>query len=42
MVRLGARVARFFGTAKVRAQIVIIAVVVNLTRLARLANVTAT
>lgn len=31
MVRLGARFARFFGAAKVRTQIVIIAVVANLT-----------
>jgi hypothetical protein len=38
MVRLGARFARFFGKAKVRAQITIIAVVANLTRLVSLAN----
>jgi hypothetical protein len=37
MVRLGARFARFFGSAKVRAQIAIIAVVANLTHLASLA-----
>jgi hypothetical protein len=42
MVRLGARIARFFGSAKVRAQIVIIAAVANLTRLASLANAAAT
>jgi hypothetical protein len=36
MVRLGARLARVFGIAKVRAQIAIIAAVVNLTRLAKL------
>jgi hypothetical protein len=34
MVRLGARFARFFGSAKVRAQIAIIAAVANLTHLA--------
>lgn len=33
MVKMGARVARVFGKAKVRAQIAMIAVVVNLTRL---------
>jgi Transposase DDE domain len=36
MVRLGARFARFFGSAKVRAQIAIIAAVANLTHLASL------
>jgi len=36
MVQLGARFARFFGSAKVRAQIAIIAAVANLTHLARL------
>jgi hypothetical protein len=39
MVRLGARFARFFGAVKVRAQIAIIAVVANLTRLVSLATV---
>jgi len=38
MVHFGARFARFFGAVKVRAQIAIIAAVVNLTRLASLAN----
>jgi hypothetical protein len=38
MVRLGARVARFLGSVKVRAQIVMIAVVANLTRLLSLNN----
>jgi len=33
-----ANFARFFGSAKVRAQIAIIAAVVNLTRLAKLAH----
>jgi hypothetical protein len=42
MVRLGARFARFFGVAKVRAQIAIIAVVANLTRLVRLAKAATT
>jgi hypothetical protein len=42
MVRLGARFARFFGSAKVRAQIAIIAAVVNLTRLASFTNAAAT
>jgi len=41
MVRLGARFARFFGSVKVGAQIAIIAAVVNLTRLARLADAAA-
>ena len=36
MVKLGARVARVFGLAKVRAQTAMIAVVVNLTRLCTL------
>jgi len=36
MVQLGARFARFFGAAKVRAQIAIIAAVANLTHLASL------
>ena len=36
MVQLGARFARFFGSAKVRAQIALIAAVANLTLLARL------
>jgi hypothetical protein len=36
MVRLGARFARVFGLAKVRAQIAIIAAIANLTRLATL------
>src|SRR5215468_3741503 len=36
MVQLGARFARFFGSAKARAQIAIIAAVANLTRLANL------
>jgi hypothetical protein len=36
MVRLGARFARVFGRAKVRAQIAMIAAVANLTRLAKL------
>jgi IS5 family transposase len=36
MVRLGARVARVFGIAKVRAQTAFIAAVANLTRLAKL------
>src|SRR4029077_17571750 len=38
MVHFGARFPRFFGSAKVRAQIAIIAAVVNLTRLAKLAH----
>ena len=41
MVQLGARFARFLGSAKVRAQIAIIAAVANLTRLARLADAAA-
>jgi hypothetical protein len=41
MVRLGARFARFFGIAKVRAQITFLAVVANLTRLVRLAKAAA-
>lgn len=36
MVRLGARFARYFGNAKARAQIAIIAAIANLTRLASL------
>jgi hypothetical protein len=34
MAWLGARFARFFGQAKVRAQVALVAVVTNLTRLA--------
>jgi Transposase DDE domain len=41
MVQLGARFARFLGSAKVRAQIAIIAAVANLTRLARLVDAAA-
>ena len=41
MVRLGARFARFFGAAKVRAQIPIIAAVANLTHLAKLTDAAA-
>jgi hypothetical protein len=41
MVRFGARFARFFGSVKVRAQIAIIAAVVNLTRLAKLVHAAA-
>jgi Transposase DDE domain len=42
MVRLGARLARFFGSAKVGAQIAFIAAVVNLTRLASFTHAVAT
>jgi hypothetical protein len=41
MVQLGARFARFFGAAKVRAQIAIIAAVANLTHLASLVDAAA-
>ena len=34
MARLGARVARYFGQAKVRVQVSLVATVVNLARLA--------
>jgi hypothetical protein len=34
MARLGARVARFFGQAKVRVQVALVGAVTNLTRLA--------
>jgi IS5 family transposase len=36
VARLGARVARFFGKAKVRVQVALVAAVANLARLAAL------
>jgi len=41
MVRLGARHARYFGLAKLRDQIAMIAAVANLTLLAKLGNLVA-